>query len=180
MLSAEDPIRVVVESGAPSLLSQWGPLVGVVVGAVLGGLAQVVAGTVQRKHDRRREHDRHRRDAYVAYTRALDDFLITSSMVDMAAAEGVNSLDHALDRINRYVATLHELNSATALVEVHGSNAARDLVREIRNVTQAPGAKAQGGPETATPGWSKGVLDEVNALERALTATIRQELGVRD
>jgi len=54
---------------------QWA-LAGVIVGAVLGGFAQVLAGWIQGRRERKRESQRIKRKIYVAFVNAITDHTV--------------------------------------------------------------------------------------------------------
>ncbi|GEN79784.1 hypothetical protein [Actinotalea fermentans] len=122
-----DPIRVIVEQGGSSTWADWGPLVGVVVGAVLGAVGQIVAGRLQRSHDAERENIAVRRALYGQILRALDGLLREAGEAALAA-EGKVDPGGA---INRFVDAANALVRLLAETGVSGS---LEVYEEIRSL----------------------------------------------
>lgn len=68
-------------------------LIGVVVGAIIGAGAQVLAGSLQGRRDRKSELRRVKREAYLAFVDAVTDHAVTVAITIMARSIGTSLVD---------------------------------------------------------------------------------------
>lgn len=97
---------------------QWA-LAGVIVGAVLGGFAQVLAGWIQGRRERKRESQRIKRKIYVAFVNAITDH--TVQVGQALAARSMNASRVHLQTQTGETESLACLTKAHAAVLLYGS-----------------------------------------------------------
>ncbi|QUC01092.1 hypothetical protein [Cellulosimicrobium cellulans] len=171
MMSVEDPIRVVVESGPASVWSQWGPLVGVVVGAILGALGQVLAGRLQRNHERRRDEIAVRRDLYIRVLANIER--LRGSIADAVMAAKVEPVAVA----KHEAAAIGEFNEMSVLwseVAISGAMSVWKFMEDMRAEFKPPSAK-RGTPERLAQ-WNAAHAT-VTKYKGLIMEVMRQDLG---
>lgn len=92
---AVDPVRVVIESGPESLWTQWGGLVAVLAGAIVGGAAQAWAGWLRSRHEVRESLREKRYELYIANLRASRN--LDLAFGDYARATAKHADDQSTD-----------------------------------------------------------------------------------
>jgi hypothetical protein len=175
--SVSDPIQVVVQQIGGGWFATWGPLVGVVIGAILGSLGQVLASSLT--HRRNLETDRRewRRAVYMEalqiswdYIEAVMDFHIASKNT---APEGdlKARARHAEGRANasRQIATLH---GQLVACQVRASLYAPEVVQMAIDGLINALAKLERDPAKELE-WG-----EISTWHSRVLATMRDDLGI--
>ncbi|MBO0609348.1 hypothetical protein [Myceligenerans salitolerans] len=156
------PLQHLAETSSAAFMGIWGPLVGVVVGAVLGGAAQIVAAWIRHRHERNQEKLIMKRKAYSNYLRALSAFQIRLSVVQSKRRVRFDDLRRLEDAFNDY-------NAAFADVQISGNIEVCQIADELQKVTQK--LLAGSGNED---------YPELLALEKKMVDAIRHDLDVSD
>lgn len=171
--SVDDPVRVVVESGASSLLRDWGALVGVVVGAILGAFGQIVAGRLQRDHDVDREEVRVRRELYARVLGLVDDLETATADRIMSGREGDRR--RVVEENKKIAASYNALDGISSEVAISGSLAAFEVLAAFLQ------AYSEASPTTAAENDREDMLEAAHATavesRQTLVVQMRVDLG---
>ena len=163
-----DPIRVVVESGYPGWWTQWAPLLGVALGAVLGSVGQIVAGRLQRSHEIERQNIAVKRELY---GRVLAHILRMMDSLAMRIARGPGPVDIG----NKLMAESAELVGLQGEAGVSGS------LQVFQELTALLEDIEKGMPEwTSEIGPWQALLNSVGRRRSALMVMMRRELETPD
>lgn len=138
--------------------SETWALVGVVVGAVLGALAQIITDRLRRNHDNSMLVRNERRDAYTEFlaatTAALAPLATARSVFDapieephrQSAADDLNPSGHALNRLSVALARVHLTapgDTHAAAISVHVATLAFMFKDEDGMVERLVGAQTE-------------------------------------
>lgn len=148
--------------------AQTWALVGVVVGATLGGAAQIVADAVRYRRERRRWIDDHRRTAYVDGLRALEEMRWTLFRDHYnRRATGKAKAEHGRARMD-YRALKHPLN-------FYGSAEVQRLVTTVEGAMHK--LRVADRKEDDDPGFDSAYMSVGDSIDD-LVAAMRRELGI--
>ncbi|WP_163187031.1 hypothetical protein [Cellulosimicrobium sp. SL-1] len=157
----------------------WG-ILGVVVGGILGGFAQVIAALLQHSTERRREAERIRREAYRIFLVRIDE--MTQAIVAVGATvERQQAGREALippERIaETMTATIAKFSDASLGVDLYGSGAVRASAKTMSKLLRSVQMSDLGLKD----GWFESlesVLEPLAGLREELIAAMRVELHV--
>ncbi|GEL45583.1 hypothetical protein CHO01_06990 [Cellulomonas hominis] len=113
MLAPPDVVRAAADPGAGEWFGTWGPLVGVVVGALLAGLAQIVGASLGTRRERVAADRERRRQAYLAFTIAADAEMDAIQRRQLAYLGHGGDLASAIE--TRVVALNRRVDAVTAI-----------------------------------------------------------------
>lgn len=138
-----------------------------IVGAILGGVSQVIAGSVQRRHERDREKREAKRVAYSEFLRALDGYRF--QMVVMESKSQHGKVAEEITRALR--SALHLFNTAFANVQIQGASAVCRTTYEIRDITDRSLLDVKAGRTSDR-------LSGIQSHELRLISAIRRDLKI--
>jgi hypothetical protein len=164
-------VRAVEEGVASTPASTWGPLLGVVVGAILGGASQVVAGRIQRRDERERETREIKRAVYSTFLRAFNSYH-AKLMETEAVLTSRKSRDEAPDDLGD---ALIALNAAYFDVQIEGSSRVREIARRMWQ-TSARFLKAIEAGDTDTHHFDH----DLGEFQKLLISAARRDLRVSE
>ncbi|MDC7122487.1 hypothetical protein OMK64_13180 [Cellulomonas fimi] len=183
MWYATDPVRVIVESGPDNPWADWMTLVGVIVGAILGGAAQAWAGWLNNRHERRVALGDMQYAAYRDMIRIAKnlDFKITYYADCIDAWRGaatpaersvaLEGLDGAAEALN---VTVQEWGDYYAPTVLFGSDA---MCNALADMSDALATVADEGREGDTD-VMRAQARAINERYRRMIVATRKELGV--
>lgn len=169
MLVSSDPVRVVVESSPIASWSLWGPLIGVVVGAILAAVGQVVAGRLQHVRDVRREEVGVRRELYARTLSIVDELIGVVELLEEGKPETV------LRRLapgepHRLVAVYRKIEGVSGELGVSGD---LQVMSQLNVLLQRRG--------DVSSGWRSGALtdelEQLREIRQHLMFSMREDIG---
>jgi len=150
-------------------------LVGVIVGALIAGVLQIIAGSLQRKHDRRADMAGKRYDTYM---HVLKDAARTERAASDLFWLMARPHDWA-DEVKRKLAFADiqsEVMTNYWMYWVLSSNQVRDELGEFTNAT--PGADCENPDGSWNAELAKERIDRLLSAITSLTAAVRDDLQV--
>ena len=169
MLVTADPTRVVVEYATATNWSIWGPLIGVVVGALLGALGQIVAGRLRHRGDVRREEVGVRRELYARTLSIVDEL---TSAVEGLEAGGPDTTVRRLapGEPDLLVAVYRKVEGVSGELGVSGD---LQVMSQLNVLLERR--------ENVTNGWRSGdladELEQIRDIRQALMFRMRKDVG---
>jgi hypothetical protein len=170
MLTSTSVFASTAGEAAATFASEWGQLLGVAAGVILGGIAQIVASVVQRRDEESRENRTTKRAAYTEFLQVLDDLEFAMMRLERAFEDKTAKQED----LDKFFTTLHGFNAALVAVQVNGSRSARDIAEEIRKEIGSHGFARANGSELHD------LIAAVHEFEMRLISEIRKDLGVRE
>lgn len=157
------------------MLSQWGPLVGVVVGAILAGAAQVIAGSVQRRHDRSMRSLGKRDETYLKVVDWVAAMSRTMGYLEVAERRGVQS------EVSKHVHALHEYTSVTAIMgaamRLYAPSSTEDAFEAVVKSLRFPDDDLDG--DATADEWDE-ISSEFARRADSMLALMRRDQGTKD
>lgn len=147
-------------------------LAGVVIGALLGGLAQIISSGLQDRRAHRAWRRDKRAEAYAEYVAAVRTALLRAGGMRPHTDPRENAA--AVHDPVSYAALNRELQPLRARIDLYGSKELAGLARwPIQHVTLAVEATVKGDPATGGQWLERAGADLAN-----FTAAARRDLGV--